>query len=443
MIVRRNRIPRDPERGAVATIVALLLAGGVVMGMLALSVDVGNAWWERRQLQNGADATSVALAKECAKDLSNCKPVNVADLLPKNSTAADRTAQYLKTPVMPDGACQRNAVGSGLPECPSATTNASYDQLAQCPPLPDWLKTAKGANTPYVETYSRTDSTQTDKTILPAYFSQMLLGGAGGPVRVTACARAAWGPIGSSRPSLPLVIGLCNWNQATQSGNRLMQSPPYTPAPNTGGSVPALLDKNGVLQQPKDFITMIFGQLNGSEDLSKFPCNPQIDNPPGAYGPGGFGWLKTCGQLGASEPACAGQPPCYAPIPGSGQAGGGTGSALPTDCKYDLATFVGQEVDIPVVTAVTGTGSNLTYTVDGVSTFFLAGYHNVTGMQPQDKDAYRVDAPSYVGTACTDSSGTLYKSTCMWGWFTSPVRSGGTIDPTVTPRGPIQVQPAG
>src|SRR5690606_27831326 len=96
-------------------------------------------------------------------------------------------------------------------------------------------------------------------------FSQVLAGGESGDKGVNACARAAWGPIGSSRPSLPLVIGQCNWRDATDNGNRLMESPPYSPAPDTSSAVPALEDATGTLRQPSEFVTQIFAKVNGSE----------------------------------------------------------------------------------------------------------------------------------------------------------------------------------
>lgn len=75
---------RRRERGGVAVIVAVLLAGGVLIGMLALSVDVGQIMYERRQLQNGADATSLALAQRCAANEADCDPTNVSSLLSAN-----------------------------------------------------------------------------------------------------------------------------------------------------------------------------------------------------------------------------------------------------------------------------------------------------------------------------------------------------------------------
>jgi hypothetical protein len=52
------------EDGSVAIIVGLLLV--VLVGIGALVLDVGNLYWERRQLQNGADAAAFAAAQELA-----------------------------------------------------------------------------------------------------------------------------------------------------------------------------------------------------------------------------------------------------------------------------------------------------------------------------------------------------------------------------------------
>ncbi|WP_350002044.1 TadE/TadG family type IV pilus assembly protein [Pseudarthrobacter sp. WHRI 8279] len=54
------------ERGAISVIVAILLV--TLLGFVAISVDVGVIYSERAQLQNGADASAIALAQKCARD---------------------------------------------------------------------------------------------------------------------------------------------------------------------------------------------------------------------------------------------------------------------------------------------------------------------------------------------------------------------------------------
>lgn len=62
----RRLIATDPdqERGAVAVMFALLLV--VLVGFIALAVDMGATYAKRQELQNGADAAALAAAQECA-----------------------------------------------------------------------------------------------------------------------------------------------------------------------------------------------------------------------------------------------------------------------------------------------------------------------------------------------------------------------------------------
>lgn len=59
-----RRLSREQdERGATAVLAALLLV--VLLGFLALAVDLGRLYAEKAQLQNAADASALALAKTC------------------------------------------------------------------------------------------------------------------------------------------------------------------------------------------------------------------------------------------------------------------------------------------------------------------------------------------------------------------------------------------
>lgn len=57
------------ERGAAAVVVAFTMV--VLLGFAALAVDVGAMYAEKAQLQNGADATALAIAGDCAQGI-NC-----------------------------------------------------------------------------------------------------------------------------------------------------------------------------------------------------------------------------------------------------------------------------------------------------------------------------------------------------------------------------------
>jgi len=67
--VRRLTAKKDNERGAVSVIVAILLV--TLLGFVAIAVDVGAIYSERAQLQNGADASAIAMAQKCARNTAD------------------------------------------------------------------------------------------------------------------------------------------------------------------------------------------------------------------------------------------------------------------------------------------------------------------------------------------------------------------------------------
>lgn len=73
-----RRLRRDS--GAVGVFVAITIA--VLLGLVGLTIDVGAMYWERRELQNGADAAALAIAEECALETSLCNDFS-ADSLAK------------------------------------------------------------------------------------------------------------------------------------------------------------------------------------------------------------------------------------------------------------------------------------------------------------------------------------------------------------------------
>lgn len=78
------------ERGAVGTVVAVLMLVLIAAG--ALAVDVGQIYSERAQLQNAADAGALAVAQSCA--LSSCDDTLATSLANGNSN------DNLSTPIV-------------------------------------------------------------------------------------------------------------------------------------------------------------------------------------------------------------------------------------------------------------------------------------------------------------------------------------------------------
>jgi hypothetical protein len=239
----------DDEQGAVAVIVGVLLV--VILGFGALVVDVGGLYVERRQLQNGADASALALAADCAEGVIDCASAS----LPVLSAAAQPYA---------DG--NANDTRSAVPATIAHGTDPGVCEGGGDPipnPLlgPDLVKVSN-------ETI---DAANGDASFLTLIFAQVL-----GFERATlqACAVAAWG-YAASLATFPLVISTCEFD--------LDAVPPTATYP---GPHP-----NGLAVQE----TILFHQGTGGDED---PCNAQAghDTDGDASLPAGFGWLINDGS---------------------------------------------------------------------------------------------------------------------------------------------------
>lgn len=68
------------ERGAVSVVAALMVV--VLLGFAAISIDVGRLYWEKSQLQAGADNAALSIANACATDMESADcadPVGTAE----------------------------------------------------------------------------------------------------------------------------------------------------------------------------------------------------------------------------------------------------------------------------------------------------------------------------------------------------------------------------
>jgi Flp pilus assembly protein TadG len=207
---------RHDERGVVAVIVALLIGTGVLTGMCALVIDVGQIYQERAELQNGADAAALGVAKSCA--LGACTP-GVADQL-ADANASNLTGKTEGVALV----CGSGSLGS----CPASTGS-----IADCPQPPP-------TGTNFVDVYTATQ-TASGSTLLPPVFARTLLGNSSyRGTTVHACAQAEWGAP-SAATADALTISACEWDQATQQGTVYAPAPPYPPEPLPPTSVDQVL----------------------------------------------------------------------------------------------------------------------------------------------------------------------------------------------------------
>ncbi|GGK81889.1 hypothetical protein Ppa06_48070 [Planomonospora parontospora subsp. parontospora] len=307
---------RGDDGGGVAVLLCVLLAGGVLLAMAALTIDVGRLYLEREELLSGADAAAMAVAEQCARDGGRCGPSphavaqRYADANAKDGVSAVETV------------CGRTGRGE-LPGCPPPAAN-----LTAC--LGDAPVTATYAE---VRTLSRTPD---GRTLLPPVFARTLLGrGDYAGTRVRACARAAWGPPLRTR-GLGVTVSLCEWNDATAGGTAFAPAPPQA-APAAAETVLRL------------------------HTTSPGHCTTRGS---GGDTPGGFGWLDDADD------------DCSVLVETDGTYGGDPGVSASQACRSLLPRLRadGTVTYLPIFRGVAGTGQHTTYTIEGFAPFVVTGY---------------------------------------------------------------------
>jgi Flp pilus assembly protein TadG len=313
---------RHDERGVVGVIVAMLLGAGVLTGMAAVVLDIGQLYQERIELQNGADAAVLGVAKSCA--LGACT-AGVAGQL------ADGNASNLT------GGTEGVALvcGSGsLGTCPASTGS-----IADCPPPPP-------AGTNFADVYTETQ-TASGSTLLPPVFAQTVLGSSYQGTTVRACAQAEWGAP-SAATADALTISACEWDQATQEGALYAPAPPYPQNP-----VPAASFDRQLTLGP------------GNDNTG---CATE---PTGADNPGTFGWAADA----------AGN--CTLPVSGDSFPEG-AGTSVTAACQTVLENAQQNQIPILVPIYVSFNTASDVYALQGFADFVVTGYNLQPGFFAAD-----------------------------------------------------------
>ena len=376
----RRRVRSD--RGAAATLVAVLLAGGVLLGMTALVVDVGQLYAEREELQSTADSTAMAVALDCAFDREGC---DEAHLEAVGAHYAEGNVRDNLADVFVCGNDER------LPDC----DDPQFDPRGN---LTDCLGERPEGGIAYVEV--RTSTLKAGgSTLLPPSFAQTLVSGHEGTT-VGACARVAWGSPGVG---LALTISHCEWDNATTDGDGgrdYAPKPPPHPHP--------------------DYERVI--KLHNTQD-------PECEFPtPGQYGPGGFGWLmnEDCQVEFLEEEGEGEESELWY------RTGTGVGADVPMDCRSVLEHAREHKIvlTIPVFDKTRGTGANLEFRLHDTAALVVTGYNN-PGMPPASSNL--------PGSTIEECSGPDH---CVYGYFVDDVGS-GELGPLPGELGLIAVRTVG
>lgn len=306
-----RRIAKD-DQGAVAVVVAILMVA--LLGFGVLVVDVGQAYAERRQLQNGADAAVLSLAVDCPNPAVGCAGGQAAATALADENALDNAATITEV-------C---GSGAGLTGCSPVSGLGPWD----CRGIPSSLSSAS-----YVQVRTETRLAG-GGNLLPPLLSRVLLPGYPG-TNVRACARASWGPPAGLTSQLPLTISLCEYEKYTAGG--LAPPPPYTSG------------------YPTEQIIYFH---NNTDDAPPCPSGPS-----GSDLPGGFGWLETTED-------------CQATTDTTNWVDDSTGVPPPNSCsEAELLAMQGQIVNVPIFDVTNGlTGSNGQYHIVGYAAFYLTGF---------------------------------------------------------------------
>jgi Flp pilus assembly protein TadG len=406
---------RDGDRGAIAMIVAMLFGFGVLIGLAALTIDVGNINADRRQLQNSADAVALAFVQQCTTNatcdptVSNSSLVNLA-----NTNAADgfttisRVDGGIGTPLAGKLAiCGNMANATNLLACPT-TWIQSMTNLQECPAAP-----SSGVN--FVRVYTQTTMNAAGAHLLPYSFGAAITG-VGSGANQQACASVTVGQ--PSGAAAPITLSYCEWAAATGNdpahpGQGLFPkspvgawpgyvsgistaSPPVPTWPAPAAPLPAL---------PVPGNEIIIG-LQGTGTTHNCPTWNNHD------GPGGFGYLNT--STG-----------CTAAAPVNGWIQVDTGNTMPSGCS--LSPYFNKVIYLPVFSCMTtsvggapiwrptngssctvGNGGNTWYYIDGYAKFYLSGFK--TGGGPSD-EANRTNPLATPSLPCTGND------RCVSGWF--------------------------
>jgi Flp pilus assembly protein TadG len=174
-----------------AVMVGILLVP--LIGFGALAIDVGALVQERRELQNGADSATLAVAKDCAGGACGAFATTA-------ETYADANADDLDSSVV--DVC---GAAPGLTACASP------------PAVP------VGANG-HVQVTTSTLEASSGANEITYRLAQVLTGTTG--ATVTAKAVAAWGSPGSATTA-PLTFSKCEYDAASAAGG-LQTGPPFT-----------------------------------------------------------------------------------------------------------------------------------------------------------------------------------------------------------------------
>jgi len=253
------------DRGVVSILVTMLVAGGLLMGLLAMVIDGGRAFNERRLVQNGADAAVLVVAQACALDPELCA----------DPAVSARAGDLANLNAGPDGfSALEELCGSGdLGACQSLSNHMWECQSPA--PFPNFARV-------------RTATLERDgATILPPIFSRAIgVDGTG----LWACAQATWGPARSALVTFPIALSACDYKSETAAVIEIFKEPTFVPGQ---GPTCTIVDADGNTQTLTDAVNGFFYvQL----DANRRDCETPVEVSVGDFLDRSENIIQLCGS---------------------------------------------------------------------------------------------------------------------------------------------------
>ncbi len=389
--------------------IAILLPT-VLLGIGYIVVDVGGWYVARGMDQNAADAAVIAVAETCAD--GSCDPA-----------AANQYANSVSNGQLAGQTMFVCGTAPGLAGCAGGVENGQV-----CPP-------------PHAAPY-------VDVLVSPVGGSMENL--TSGTQEVGACAQAILDAPASCEDCAAVTISKCEWLLNTDGGTKFAQQQTDNSYSNNDPpsfvdtiearradpnyrTKPAVPDSNiyvdAKIQDPQT--PKGTASIAGSETVlfthgtdTAGGCGGSGN---GANAPGQFGWLA-----GSNDP-------CKATINGSTYSGD-SGNNPVKSCKnlFEQSRTNATPIYLPVYSSASGSGSNMTYTLDGFAAFVVTGW-NVGNFGGGDKtrdsrvaaaDSTNKFPPQAKWTYCgkppqgfTPSASDI----CISGYFTEALVTGGQL----------------
>lgn len=394
------------ERGATALMIAILLPT-VLLGLGAIVVNVGGWYVARGMDQNAADAAVIAVAETCGD--GSCDP-----------SAADQYADNVSNGQLAGETMFVCGTAPGLAACAAGVENGQV-----CPP-PN--------SAPYVDVLVSPDGGSMDNIT-------------SGTQEVGACAQAVLDPPASCDDCAALTISKCEWELNTAGGTEFAQQ--QTDNSYSDGDPPSFIDTINARRadpqyrtDPADPDSNIYVEAE-IEDPQTTPGTASIGGSEtvlfthgvdtasgcggsgnGANAPGQFGWLA-----GSNDP-------CTATITGSTYSGD-SGNNPVKSCKdlFEESRDNATPIYLPVYSSASGSGSGMTYTLDGFAAFVVTGWNigNFGSDKTRDSRVAAADSsagfpPSSRWTYCgkpNQGYTTANSDICISGYFTEALVTGG------------------